>query len=81
MIAVIWTPEEMPVEAHVIVVTHTDGMPNQEKGYFFMSGEDDWGGSGPFDMKLDEVLERAKNAAVDEGFNTVIVTRRKQVEN
>lgn len=77
MVAVVWTPTETPTAAHVVVVAHTDGKPSQEKGYFFMSGEDDWGGSGPFDMKLDEVLERAKDAAVDKGLDTVIVTRRK----
>ncbi len=77
MVAVIWTPNEMPTAAHVVVVAHADGKPSQEKGYFFMSDEDDWGGSGPFDMKLYEVLERAKDAAVDKGLDTVVVTRRK----
>lgn len=75
MVAVIWMPEEMPAEAHVVVVAHTAGLPKQEKGYFFISSENDWGGSGPFDMKLDDVLERAKGVAADKGLKIVVVTR------
>ncbi|NKB79518.1 hypothetical protein HED49_15265 [Ochrobactrum daejeonense] len=34
------------------------------------------GGSGPFDMLLTEVIERAKEQAVDRGLSHVVVVRR-----
>lgn len=36
----------------------------QEKGYFYISDENNWGGSGPFDKRLEEVLEQAEIGAI-----------------
>jgi hypothetical protein len=52
------------------------GTPAADKGYFVASDELDWGGSGPFDMRLDEVIERATRAAQDKGLRSVIVIRK-----
>lgn len=76
MVNVIWTPKEIPSERHIVVHAHKDGAPSIDKGYFFVSDENDWGGSGPFDMRLDEVIERAKRAALEKGLRSVIVIRR-----
>ncbi|MEQ8451607.1 hypothetical protein [Roseivivax sediminis] len=47
-----------------------------DKGYFFVSDEKDWGGSGPFDMRLDETIKRAEQRARELGIETVIVIPR-----
>jgi len=73
MVSVIWTPKAMPAKKHLVVHVHRDRSSGVEKGYFFFSDEKDWGGSGPFDMHLKEVIERAKSRALDEGVDTVIV--------
>jgi len=51
------------------------GQPPIDKGYFFVSDENDWKGGGPFDMRLDEVIERAKSVAQEKGLTQVVVTR------
>jgi hypothetical protein len=76
MVDIVWAPKEMPVERHIVVLVHREGMPAADKGYFFVSNEPDWGGSGPFDMRLEEVIERAKCAAQDKGLRNVIVIRK-----
>ncbi|MCP3463063.1 hypothetical protein [Bradyrhizobium sp. CCGUVB23] len=74
MVDVIWTPKTMPSERHIVVRVHRAGQPPTDKGYFFVSDETDWGGSGPFDMRLDEVIERATRAAREKGLTRVVVT-------
>jgi hypothetical protein len=76
MVDVIWAPKEMPTERHIIVHSHQTGTPAADKGYFFVSDEPNWGGSGPFDMRLDEVIERAKRTAQDKGLRSVVVIRK-----
>jgi hypothetical protein len=76
MVDVIWAPKEKPTERHIIVHSHQTGTPAADKGYFFVSDELDWGGSGPFDMRLDEVIERARRTAQDKGLRSVIVIRK-----
>ncbi|MVA32555.1 hypothetical protein [Agrobacterium vitis] len=77
MVTVIWAPPEMPDERHIIVRVHRDGVPGtSDKGYFHISDEKDWGGSGPFDMLLNEVIERAKEQAVDRGLSQIVVVHR-----
>ncbi|MFJ1310930.1 hypothetical protein [Agrobacterium sp. P15N1-A] len=77
MVTVIWAPPDMPDERHIVVRVHRDGVPGtSDKGYFHISDEKDWGGSGPFDMLLTEVIERAKEQAVDRGLSHVVVVRR-----
>ena len=77
MVTVIHAPTEMPDERHIIVRVHRDGVPGtSDKGYFHVSDEENWGGSGPFDMLLNEVIERAKEQAIDRGLSQVIVVRR-----
>lgn len=51
-------------------------MPRMDKGYFFVSDEKDWGGSGPFDMRLDETIKRAEQRAGELGIETAIVIPR-----
>lgn len=75
MVDVIWTPETMPGERHIVVRVHQQGQPSADKGYFFVSDEADWGGSGPFDMRLDEAIERAKRVAQEKGLTRVVVIR------
>lgn len=65
------TPEHR--ERHVVVVAHRMGMPSIEKGYFYDSAKRDHGGSGPFDWRLDEAIERAKRFAADSGLNQIVV--------
>lgn len=76
MVSIIWAPKEKPTERHVVVHAHRDGMPATDKGYFFLSDENDWGGAGPFDMRLDEVIERAKRRASEQGLSKVVVVRK-----
>ncbi|WP_336810111.1 hypothetical protein [Bosea sp. MMO-172] len=75
MVAVIWAPDEIPPERHLVLRAHRDKISGVQKGYFYPSDEDDWGGSGPFDMLLDEVMERAKLRAADLGLSKIIVVR------
>ncbi|MCP3392353.1 hypothetical protein NLM27_26750 [Bradyrhizobium sp. CCGB12] len=63
MVDVIWMPTAMPSERHVVVRAHRMGQPPIDKDYFSVSDETDWKGSGPFDMRLDETIERAKSVA------------------
>ncbi len=77
MVTVIWAPPEMPDERHIVVRVHRDGVPGtSEKGYFHVSDEEDWRGSGPFDMLLNEVIKRAKEQAIDRGLSQVVVVQR-----
>ncbi|WFU79397.1 hypothetical protein QA645_33620 [Bradyrhizobium sp. CIAT3101] len=75
MVDVIWMPATEPSERHIVVRVHRMGQPPMDKGYFFVSDETDWKGSGPFDLRLDEVIERAKSAAREKGLSCVVVTR------
>ena len=74
MVDVIYRPPGAPAHTgrHVVVVVHRDHM-GLEKAYFYDSDERDWGGSGPFDHRRDECIERAKTFANDRGIKTVIV--------
>lgn len=67
-----------PAERHVVVVVHRDNM-GIEKGYFYDSAENDGGGSGPFDWRMTEALERAERFAIDRRIPLVIV-RAKRAE-
>ncbi len=54
--------DPVPEERHVAVIVHGDApLENQDKAYFYDSAEKDFGGSGPFDWRLDEAIDRAKN--------------------
>jgi hypothetical protein len=75
MVSVIWAAKEKPNERHIVLHVHRQGMPAMDKGYFFISDEKDWGGTGPFDMRLEEALERAKNRASELGLLCVYVLR------
>lgn len=75
MVELIWSPKEMPTDRHVVVHVHQIGLPTADKGYFFISDEADWGGSGPFDMRIDEAIERAKRIAEERGIRSVIIVR------
>lgn len=75
MVDIIWSPKEMPTDRHVVVHVHQLGTPAVEKGYFFVSDEPDWGGSGPFDMRLEETLQRAERVAQERGIRSVVVRR------
>lgn len=78
MVEVIYAPPGMPMpeERHVVVMVHREGQPIAEKGYFFDSAEGDHGGSGPFDWRLEEAIERAKRFAADRKLTRVIVRAR-----
>lgn len=73
MVDVVYALREMPNEKYVVVHAHRLGVPESDKGYFFLSDEKDWGGSGPFDMPLQETIERAVQAAKEHGLRTVVV--------
>lgn len=75
MVNIIWTPKDTPTERHIVVRAHQLGEPKADKGYFYVSDEKDWGGSGPFDWRLDEAIDRAKRAAQEKGLRIVIVLR------
>lgn len=62
----------IPTERHVAVVVHRDH-GGLEKGYFFDSAEGDSGGSGPFDWRMAEAIERAKRFANDLGIEKVLI--------
>lgn len=62
----------IPPERHVAVVVHRDHM-GMEKGYFYDSAEQDTGGSGPFDWRMAEAIERAERLAIDRKIPLVIV--------
>lgn len=64
--------DAIPSERHVAVVVHRDRAGN-EKGYFFDSAEGDFGGSGPFDWRMSEAIERAERFARDERISLVVV--------
>ena len=76
MIDVIWAPKKIPTERHIVVHVHRLGTPAEDKGYFFVSDEPDFGGSGPFDIRLEETIERAKRAAQDKGLRSVVIVRK-----
>ena len=63
------TPE--PSERHVAVIAHRDALG--EKGYFYDSTAGDHGGSGPFDWRLSEAINRATRFAADNKIKLVIV--------
>lgn len=74
------TPE--PTERHVVLIAHDVGQPRADKGYFFDSAKRDYGGSGPFDFRLDEAIERAKRFAAERQITTVFIrTRRRATPN
>jgi hypothetical protein len=75
MISVIWAPMEKPSERHIVLHIHRQGMPVIDKGYFFLSDQKDWGGAGPFDMRLDEALKRAENRASELGLEKIYILR------
>ena len=64
--------EDIPANHHVSVVIHKDER-GVEKGYFYDSKEKDFGGSGPFDWLMKEVLDRATRYATERGISTVVV--------
>ena len=64
--------EAIPTERHVAVVVHRGG-GGMEQGYFFDSAEGDSGGSGGFDWRMAEAIERAERFAKDHGIEKVIV--------
>ncbi|CAN7571154.1 hypothetical protein [Mesorhizobium sp. LjRoot246] len=68
--------EPPPEERHVRVVVHRDAFG--EKGYFFDSAEEDYGGSGPFDWRRDEALERAQDFAAMSGIGLLVIEGRLQ---
>jgi hypothetical protein len=61
-----------PTERHVTVVIHRDHV-GVEKGYFFDSAEKDLGGSGPFDWRMAEAIEKAERLAADRRIPIVAV--------
>lgn len=75
MATVIWAPDEIPAERHLVLHAHRDDITGMQKGYFYSSDEKDWGGAGPFDMLLDEVIERAKERAVELGISKIVILR------
>lgn len=64
--------DDIPTDRHVAVIVHRDH-GGLEKGYFYDSAQGDSGGSGPFDLRMDEAIERAKRFASDLGLETVVV--------
>lgn len=65
------------VERHVAVIIHRDGSPpGYDKGYFYDSAGNDHGGSGPFDWRMDEAIERATRFAAQNGIGKVVVRAR-----
>lgn len=64
--------EAIPSARHIAVVVHRDHM-GMEKGYFYDSAETDSGGSGPFDWRMAEAIERAERLAADKGVALVVV--------
>lgn len=64
--------DPLPNERHVAVVVHRDHMA-MEKAYFFDSAERDHGGSGPFDWRMSEAIERAEKYAINHGIHLVAV--------
>lgn len=63
---------QAPAERHVAVMVHRD-MSGNEKGYFFDSAEQDTGGSGSFDWRMDEAISRAVRFAKEENIDLVVV--------
>lgn len=64
--------DPIPTERHVAVVVHR-GRGGVEQGYFFDSDDGDSGGSGPFDWRMDEAIERAERFARDHSIEKVVV--------
>lgn len=64
--------EPVPIERHVAVVIHRDHM-GTEKGYFYDTAESDHGGSGPFDWRLSEAIQRAEQFATQQQIHAVVV--------
>lgn len=76
MVDVVWAPKEMPAERHIVVRVHQHGTSAADRAYLYVGDEPDWGGSGPFDMGLDEVIERAKRAVQAKGLRCIVVIRK-----
>lgn len=73
-IQLLFNPPVPPAERHVIVlVRRHPTTPGLENGYFFLSGGEDHGGSGPFDWRMEEASERAQSMARNEGVGIVVV--------
>jgi hypothetical protein len=64
--------DPLPSERHVAVVIHRD-QRGVEKGYFYDSADKDFGGSGPFDWRMSEAIERAERFAADRHIPLVVV--------
>lgn len=64
--------DPIPSERHVAVIIHRDDM-GIEKGYFYDSAESDFGGSGPFDWRMAEAIERAERFATDQRIPLVVI--------
>jgi len=64
----------LPEGRYVAVVVHRDmKLGGIEKGYFYDSAGGDNGGSGPFDWRVSEAIERAKRYASENGIAQVVV--------
>lgn len=68
--------DPIPSERHVSVVIHRDHA-GVEKGYFYDSAEKNLGGSGPFDWRMAEAIERAERFAAERQISMVAVRARK----
>ena len=64
--------DPIPSEQHVAVVIHRDRV-GVENGYFYDSAEKDFGGSGPFDWRMAEAIERAERFAAERQIPIVAV--------
>lgn len=64
--------DPIPSERHVTVIIHRDHK-GMEKGYFYDSAKADFGGSGPFDWRMAEAIERAERFATDQQIPLVVV--------
>jgi len=69
--------DPIPSERHVAVIVHRDHT-GVEKGYFYDSAESDFGGSGPFDWRMSEAIERAERFARDKEIALVVVRARRE---
>lgn len=63
--------DEIPSERHVAVIAQRDAIG--EKGYFFDTAGGDYGGSGPFNWRLDEAIERAQKMAQERQISMIVV--------
>ncbi len=64
--------DPLPEGRHVAVMVHRDHI-GLEKGYFYDSDKGDTGGSGAFDWRMSEAIERAQKYATANGIPLVVV--------